>query len=359
MAQVFLSYSRKDADVAKTIATALVENGHVVWWDKHISGGSKFSAEIEQALEAAELVIVLWSTNSVASPWVLDEAAEGRDTDRLIPIALDDCKPPLGFRQFQTIAAQSNLEDAVDEVLDAIARRSGDRRPATRASGHAAGTPGNAASHAALARRLAEQGRFKDAWREIETALRTDCDCTEANSCAGWILYMQGRAEEAIAYYDRASAGSKADYESPAMLISCYRSVGDNAGVNRAAALALARAEQSAASALSKGPAFAFGAKALAALGHTERARKWLRKALNIEPGNLPMRYHLAATLASLLGDTEAAIDVLEPFVEGASKPGDLLLLESDPDWAPLRETRAFQTLLSRARKRVRAFETT
>ena len=359
MAQVFLSYSRADADSAKAIATALMESGHTVWWDKHISGGSKFAAEIERALEAAEVVIVLWSANSVASPWVLDEAAEGRDSGRLVPIALDDCKPPLGFRQFQTIAAHGHFDGGVDEILDTIAQRSGDRGPGTRTARQAEGIARSGPSHSAAARHLAEQGRLDDAWRQIEAALQIDCDSTEANRCAGWILYAQGRLAEAVPYYERATAGSKADHQSPAMLISCYRSRGDDAGVKRAAALALARAEQSVASVLSKGPAFASGAKGLAALGHGERARKWLRKALNVDPGNLPMRYDLAATLACFLGDTEAALDVLEPFVEGASKPIDVQLLESDPDWSPIRETRAFQTLLGRARKQVRALEGT
>ena len=38
------------------------------------------------------------------SAWVQDEAAEGRDSGRLVPVALGGCRPPLGFRQFHTIA---------------------------------------------------------------------------------------------------------------------------------------------------------------------------------------------------------------------------------------------------------------
>lgn len=359
MAQIFLSYSRTDAESAKAIATALMESGHNVWWDKHISGGSKFAAEIERALGAAEVVIVLWSRNAVTSPWVLDEAAEGRDSGRLLPVTLDDCKPPLGFRQFQTIPVQTQLDGAVDAILDAIARRSADHDPP--ASGVAAQRRGVGRNESSLlsARRLAERGQFADAWREIEAALRIDPGNAETNSIAGWILYAQGRPAEAIAYYERATAASKADHQSPAMLISCYHADGDAVGVKRAAALALARAEQSAASTVAKGHAFASGAKALAALCHHDRARKWLRKAVNVEPGNLPMRYDLAATLACYLGDTEAAIDLLEPFIEGASRPVDLQLLEADPDWAPIRDTRAFQNLLALARKRVRALEST
>ena len=46
---------------------------------------------------------MLWSKTSIQSHWVHDEAAEGRDRRCLVPLSLDGCDPPLGFRQFQTI----------------------------------------------------------------------------------------------------------------------------------------------------------------------------------------------------------------------------------------------------------------
>ena len=103
MASVFLSYDRDDTAKARPIAVALEKAGHSVWWDRHIKGGAQYSKEIETALEAAEAVVVLWSTNSVESAWVRDEAAEGRDSGRLVPVLLDDSAPPLGFRQVQAI----------------------------------------------------------------------------------------------------------------------------------------------------------------------------------------------------------------------------------------------------------------
>lgn len=103
MAGVFLSYSRDDTAKARQIAGALEKAGHSVWWDLHVRGGTQFSKVIEEALKAADVVVVLWSEQSVESPWVRDEAATGRDRGRLVPVALDKTEPPLGFRQFQTI----------------------------------------------------------------------------------------------------------------------------------------------------------------------------------------------------------------------------------------------------------------
>ena len=128
MARIFLSYARDDVDAAKQLASCISEAGHDVWWDRHLHGGSRFAAEIDRALKDAEAVVVLWSSNSIESAWVQDEAAEGRDSGRLVPVSLGSAKPPLGFRQFQTIDlgawTGSGKPDAVDELLEAIGRTS-------------------------------------------------------------------------------------------------------------------------------------------------------------------------------------------------------------------------------------------
>lgn len=103
MAQVFLSYARDDVGRAKSLAVAIERAGYSVWWDRELVGGAEYSREIDDALKAADVVIVLWSKVSVGSAWVRDEAAAGRDTGRLVPARLDDAEVPLGFRQYQTI----------------------------------------------------------------------------------------------------------------------------------------------------------------------------------------------------------------------------------------------------------------
>lgn len=103
MAEVFLSYAREDTGRAKALAGALERAGRSVWWDRNIEGGSEYSVEIDEELKQADAVVVLWSAHSVGSAWVRDEAASGRDSNRLVPVKLDDAEAPLGFRQFQTI----------------------------------------------------------------------------------------------------------------------------------------------------------------------------------------------------------------------------------------------------------------
>lgn len=143
MASVFLSYDREDAGKARSIAGALEKAGHSVWWDQHIRGGAQYSKEIDKALKLADAVVVLWSECSVESAWVRDEAAAGRDSGRLVPVSLDGTEPPLGFRQYQTIAlprgrlpaaASAALLRAVQAAAGAEPRPAAERKAPGRRS---------------------------------------------------------------------------------------------------------------------------------------------------------------------------------------------------------------------------------
>jgi adenylate cyclase len=103
MTRIFMSYAREDRPRVEQISAALEAAGHVVWWDHQIKGGSFFAEEINRELQESDVVAVLWSQAALASNWVLDEAAEGRDLAKLVPIVIDGSRPPLGYRQYQTV----------------------------------------------------------------------------------------------------------------------------------------------------------------------------------------------------------------------------------------------------------------
>ena len=142
MARLFLSYAREDVATASLVARNLERAGHTIWWDRHVGGGARFAKEIASALKDAEAVVVLWSQHSIDSSWVQDEAAEGRDGGRLVPVSIDGSIPPLGFRQFQSVdlagwrgrrnaAAFRILEQAIDSALKGE-RIEAPARPVTR-----------------------------------------------------------------------------------------------------------------------------------------------------------------------------------------------------------------------------------
>ncbi|MBW8368814.1 MAG: TIR domain-containing protein [Arenimonas sp.] len=119
---VFLSYCRADQARARMLAQALEDAGLQVWWDTLIEGGAAFAKTIEAALAASDAVVVLWSAQSVASDWVLDEAARGRDLKKLVPLSIDGTESPLGFRQYQSITLEQAKGTIAPASLQAVLR---------------------------------------------------------------------------------------------------------------------------------------------------------------------------------------------------------------------------------------------
>ena len=161
MASVFLSYDHDDWARAAPLAAALESHGHSVWWDRQIHGGAEYNSAIETAVETSDAVVVLWSGNSVRSAWVRDEAGEGRDRGRLVPVLIEAVKPPMGFRQYQTLDLSGwtggkriphlpELLLAIDKVAGGVP---GAAAPAPAAQPMPRIGPSSAEAHSGLSRR--------------------------------------------------------------------------------------------------------------------------------------------------------------------------------------------------------------
>lgn len=101
-AKLFVSYSRTDKAVARLVADALKHEGYDVFWDVDIPPGQRFDAYILSQLEQSAAVIVLWSTHSVASDFVKEEAEHAKAQSQLVPVRIDDTGLPFGFARIQT-----------------------------------------------------------------------------------------------------------------------------------------------------------------------------------------------------------------------------------------------------------------
>jgi len=92
MAEVFISYSRKDSQLVLPVVERLQEEGIDVWIDKDgIESGDAFKKEIVSALEACRIVLFFSSEASNCSPWTEKEINVANAYKRpIIPVKLDD-----------------------------------------------------------------------------------------------------------------------------------------------------------------------------------------------------------------------------------------------------------------------------
>ena len=106
---IFISYASEDLPRVQPLVEALGQHGWSVWWDRSIRPGKTWEQIIDDKLNDARCVIVLWSRHSIQSDWVKIEAGEAKRRQILVPAILDtDLIIPLAFRHLQA----ANLADA-------------------------------------------------------------------------------------------------------------------------------------------------------------------------------------------------------------------------------------------------------
>lgn len=101
--RVFISYGSQDRDMAAVLAEKLHRTGFDAWLDiAKINAGTSIVTAISRELAETDLILVLLSRDSVASPWCRAEyeAALTQEIEtgakRVVPVILDDVAiPPL------------------------------------------------------------------------------------------------------------------------------------------------------------------------------------------------------------------------------------------------------------------------
>lgn len=150
MADVFVSYKAEDRPRILPLAQALQADGYSVWWDQYIGTGDEWRQTIEQQLDSAKSVIVVWSKRSVGpqGQFVRDEATRAQQRRVYVPLTIDTVRIPLGFGERQTTSLKGWKGDRSDARYQAVLAAV--RRTAGAGSG---GTPGDSSQSGGMDRR--------------------------------------------------------------------------------------------------------------------------------------------------------------------------------------------------------------
>jgi serine/threonine-protein kinase len=105
LSDIFVSYKAEDRRRVQTLVDALEADGLSVWWDAHIGGGDEWRDTIQEQLDRAKCVIVIWSKRSISpgGHFVRDEASRAQRRNIYLPVLLDRVEPPLGFGETQAL----------------------------------------------------------------------------------------------------------------------------------------------------------------------------------------------------------------------------------------------------------------
>ena len=101
MADVFISYARSTVECAEALARLVEANGHSVWYDARLPAHRAYADVIQEQLDAAKAVLIIWSREAVRSQWVRSEADRARINGTLVQLRIDDCALPMPFDQIE------------------------------------------------------------------------------------------------------------------------------------------------------------------------------------------------------------------------------------------------------------------
>lgn len=125
--KVFISYNKKDKEIATDIAVFLEVEDIKVWFDEwEILAGDSIIEEIESGLSECTHFIIIWSVNSAKSNWVRKELksilceAIRIGVPRIIPVILDKTPLPKLLVDLKYIKYKNDSDKDREEIIKSI-----------------------------------------------------------------------------------------------------------------------------------------------------------------------------------------------------------------------------------------------
>ncbi len=127
MADVFISYSRRDSEFVQRVAASLEAHGKVSWIDTvGISDAEVFPRAIRTAIEAADAFLFVITPASVASDYCDQEVTYARELEkRIVPVLRlavpeDDAPEEIRHRNWIPFTAEDDFDASLQRVVRAL-----------------------------------------------------------------------------------------------------------------------------------------------------------------------------------------------------------------------------------------------
>ncbi len=124
MGKVFISHSTDDFKIAQRLSSSLKEHGHQVWISKQILPAQDIVGDVEDAIENADFVVVIWSAAAQRSAWVRRELSSRLMNDlqinakTIIPVLIDETPIPYLFRSIRWVDFRRSYDDGLSQLLN-------------------------------------------------------------------------------------------------------------------------------------------------------------------------------------------------------------------------------------------------
>jgi len=182
--------------------------------------------------------------------------------------------------------------------------------------------------------------RFADAELDLRKVLELDPAHGRAWHHLGRAQYHQGKTEQGIDSFVKATEHDPDDFESPLLVMSMYQAVGDEDGARRTAEIGVERVTNTLQDYPDNQRAYYLGSGGLWILGQRDRAHEWIERALEISSDDSATQYNAACFYANA-GDIDRALDCLENSVISRT------WIENDGDLNPLRDHPRYAAILA------------
>jgi len=222
----------------------------------------------------------------------------------------------------------------------------GYRRKAMTASARALELdPDSAEAHASSGLASLICSDYDAAEAEFRKALELNPKLFEAHYYFGRSRFHQGDLEGAAEMFRQAAEIDPEDYKSRCLRVQILRGSGHVDEVAKEARAALAVVERNLAWNPDDACAYHLGAGPLVALGETDRAKRWLHRALEIDPDDSVLLYNVACNLATI-GESNSAMGYLEKAIDHGVISS--AWMRNDKDLESLRDNPRFVQILGR-----------